>query len=222
MKKYLVFLLCILLFGCEKVEEKSEITTTTTTTTTTAVQYVDDNPIKLGLYKYVNSNTNRELYTDYSTVYGADTDIGSYEVFFTNEDSISGNTFQKLWMEYYNKYKNIDQYKIGYNVAFKTTDGKSFDQTILKPDDGNLFYEYLQIYLYDDVHQTPGQWYSHVESDQVKADTIFSSIKLTNSWNASLIGDEITLTVFTYDSDDFDSNNKYRGNSFYTIKIKRK
>ena len=224
MKKYFIFLLCLLVFGCEKneVNTTSTTTNTTTTTTTTAVQYVDDNPIKLGLYKYTNSSTNRTLYTDYETVYNTETDIGSYEVFFTNDSSISGNTFQNLWMDYFKKYGNIDKYKIGYNISFSTTDGNSYDKTILKPDDAMEFYQYLQIYLYDDVHQVPGQWYSHVEEKDITDETIFTSIKLTNSWNAHLIGNEITLTVFTYDSDDFDSNGKYRGNSFYTIKIKRK
>ncbi len=222
MKKYFVFLLCFLVFGCENAEKKDDLTTSTTATTTTTFQYVDNNPIKLGLYKYVNSNTDRILYTDYSTVYDTETDIGSYEVFFTNESLISGNNFQNLWMDYYNKYSNINNYKIGFNISFSTTDGKFFDKTILKPNDAMDFYEYLQIYLYDDVHQIPGQWYSHIEEKDITDETIFSSIKLTNSWNAHLIGDEITLTAFTYDSDDFDSNGKYRGNSFYTIKIKRK
>ena len=34
--------------------------------------------------------------------------------------------------------------------------------------------------------------------------------------------ESITLTVFTYDEDDFDKENNYRGNSKYTINIKRK
>ena len=34
--------------------------------------------------------------------------------------------------------------------------------------------------------------------------------------------ESITLTAFTYDEDDFDKDNNYRGNSKYTINIKRK
>ena len=34
--------------------------------------------------------------------------------------------------------------------------------------------------------------------------------------------ESITLTAFTYDEDDFDKENNYRGNSKYTINIKRK
>lgn len=32
--------------------------------------------------------------------------------------------------------------------------------------------------------------------------------------------ESITLTAFTYDEDDFDKENNYRGNSKYTINIK--
>lgn len=34
--------------------------------------------------------------------------------------------------------------------------------------------------------------------------------------------ESITLTAFTYDEDDFDKENNYRGNSKYTINIKKK
>lgn len=220
MKKLLILTICALFIGCTNEEVNNEVTTTTTTTTTTVPAYVDDNPIQLGLYQYFNSNTDRLLVSNYEKNFPSETDIGSFEVFYTRDNNISGGTFQTIWKEYFNKYENIDKYKIGFNIKFSTKDGKNYDQTILKPNDANVFYDYLQIYLYDDVHQEIGKWYSHVENDKVTDETIFSSIKLTNSYDADKMNDEIILTVFAYDDDDFDLNGKYRGNCFYTINIK--
>ena len=51
--------------------------------------------------------------------------------------------------------------------------------------------------------------------------TILSSIKIFAVTSIDKVED-ITLTAFTYDEDDFDTNNNYQGNSKYSIKIKRK
>ena len=83
------------------------------------------------------------------------------------------------------------------------------------------FDPYLYVYLYDDINQQDGAWYSHVEESQVNENTIFSSIKLyqvTDNFSSP-----IKLTVFTYKSDDdFDTNGNYRGNSSYTINLIQK
>ena len=82
---------------------------------------------------------------------------------------------------------------------------------------------YIYNYLYDDIHQPDGAWYSHVEENQVTNETIYSSIKLYAAEKTNEISSPITLTVFTYDTaDDFDESGMYRGNSKYTITIKKK
>ena len=79
---------------------------------------------------------------------------------------------------------------------------------------------YLYNYLYDDIHQEDGVWYSHIEPEDMKENTIFSSIKLYSAQEGSKIKYPINLTVFTYDSnDDFNELGYYRGNSYYTITI---
>ena len=81
---------------------------------------------------------------------------------------------------------------------------------------------YLYVYLYDDVHQPDGTWYSHLEPVDMKDNTVFSSIKLYFAQQGSKISSPITLTVFTYDEDDIDSSGKYKGTSKYTITINTK
>ena len=79
---------------------------------------------------------------------------------------------------------------------------------------------YLYIYLYDDVNQAPNTYYSHLEMKDFNDSTIISSIKLFLAQEGIKITSPITMTVFTYNGDeDFDENNRYRGNSSYTIII---
>lgn len=78
--------------------------------------------------------------------------------------------------------------------------------------------KYIYVYLYDDVN-APDGIYSHLES--MEDNTILSSVKIFATYDIDDV-DYITLTAFTYDDDDFDKDNNYRGKSKYTIDIKRK
>ena len=82
---------------------------------------------------------------------------------------------------------------------------------------------YLYIYLYDDVNQASGTYYNHLEPSDMKDNTIYSSIKLFLAQEGIKITSPITMTVFTYDTeDDITEDNHYRGNSSYTITINTK
>ena len=226
MKKItIIFLSFFVLTGCNNKEIKEEINQTNTTTTTiTKSSYTDLNPIRLAFYLYHNQLTDRVLITEYTANWSDNTDICSLEVFYTNEQFISGLPFQQIWYNYYNyydKHQNIDKYKIGYHINFVINNETTIDQNILSPNDTDNLFNYLQIYLYDDIHQEIGKWYSHVTNDEYNDNTLLTSIKLTNGDFTDQITSDITLTVFTYDEDDFDTNNNYRGSSSYTIKIKR-
>ena len=224
MKKFLILLAVLLFMGCNNKIESSDTNKVeipkTTTTTKKIEKYVDDNPIKLGLYMYYNSNTNRTLVHEYTADWLVYTDICSLEVFFTNDEAIPGTLFQTMWPEYYNNYQNISNYKIGFNIEFDTINGH-IKQNILSPSDTYTIFDYVQLYLYDDVHKQPGVWYSHITDSEFSNDSILSSIKLTGSSKIDEITSDIKVTVFTYDEDDFDEQNYYRGKSSYTAIIKR-
>lgn len=217
MKKIFITLIIILLItGCNKKEnnldtninnenkeEKQEIDTPV---------YKDDNPIKLGLY--VDEN----LISNYTTDKINGKDIGVFNVYYTKKDKLENNNVKYNWNKYYNEYENIDKYKIGYIISF-TVDNKTYKEQILDPNSTFIFSPYIYIYLYDDINQPDGAWYSHILPEEVTDNTIYSSIKLFKADNISNITSPITLSVFTYDEDDFDSNNNYIGSSIYTITI---
>lgn len=224
MKKIItLFLILLLLTSCNtKIEEKEKATNKTQEINKNTIQqdtYIDDNPIKLGLYLYTGHNTNRKLTSEYSTNWSLNVDLLSLEVYYTIDDEIPGFNQKQVWNNYYQKYQNIDNYRIGYKIEFTTTEGE-ISKTILSPNDTNEIYDYIQIYLYDDINQT-SSWYDHIDKDEYNESTLLTSIKLTGSTKTDKITSDITLTAFTYDSGDFDENNEYRGISKYTTMIKR-
>ena len=221
MKKILLMLV-ILLVGCtpkeeiNKEENKVENNNEIKQEEIIKEEYVDNNPIKLGLYLYTGSYSNKEKLSTYETTFVSGSDVGSFEVFFTDEEVISGNSFKSLFNSYYDKYVNIDNYKIGYNIEFTLNDGTVNKFNLLEPNI-YLYGDYFYTYLYDDIHVNEGEFYSHLES--IDDNTLITSIKI---YAVDKIDDvkKIKLTVFTYDSDDdFDEDGNYRGISKYSIDI---
>ncbi len=224
MKKIVIVLFMIfLLVGCNVDDVKEENTSNVVEEQKEVVddEYVDNNPIKVGIYMYTNSYTNRKRLNEYTTSWELNVDLCSLEVFYTNESEILGSNFKTLWNEYKDNYENIGGYRIGYYINFETRNEGVIDKYILSPSDTGDIYNYLQIYLYDDIHQEDGAWYSHITEDEYNSDSILTSIKLTGSTDTDDIISDISLTVFTYDGDDFDEEGKYIGASKDTIIIKR-
>lgn len=183
-------------------------------------EYKDDNPIKLGIFLYDNNYHNKKVIKDsYYTDFISNKDIGSFEIFLSDNDVIDGTSFKDTWNKYYNTYENIDKYKIGFNIKFMLYDGTNYESNILEPD-VYKYSDYFYIYLYDDIHQKDGAFYSHLES--MEDNTLITSIKLYAVDGIDKV-ESIILNAFTYDSeDDFNKEGVYRGNSLYAIRIKRK
>ena len=218
MKKIFLILMIFVLCSCNsKVDEPISVDDKEEEIIVPTVpEYVDDNPITVGLYQ------DGKLVKDVSAPIVNDLDIGSFDVYFTNLENVGSTNTKANFKKYYNTYENIDKYKIGFYISFNVGD-KVMAGNILGPDKMYVVTPYIYNYLYDDVNQADGAWYSHVEKDQVKDNTIYSSIKLYAAEFTEQITSPITLTVFTYDDmDDFDEDGIYRGNSKYTITINRK
>lgn len=217
MKKIFIILIVILLLtGCfkkeselntntnnEKKEEGKEIETTV---------YKDDNPIVLGLY------IDDSLVSSYTTDKISGKDIGVFNVYYTRSNKLESSNIKYNYNKYYNEYENIDKYKIGYIVSF-TCGNNIYKEQILDANSTFSLSPYIYIYLYDDINQPDGSWYSHVLPEEVNDDTIYSSIKLFKADKISDITSPITLSAFTYDEDDFDDDNNYIGSSIYTVTI---
>lgn len=223
MKKYLLIAV-LLLTACNKTEKiynkREEEKEPVIKEQIEEVKYIDNNNVKLSLFLYDGNYKNKQRIEDtYYTEFINGYDIGSFEVFLTDESTIYGTTFKKTWNEYYTKYDNIKNHKIGFNIKFVLKDGTHYSANYFEPDTYK-FGKYFYTYLYDDVNQKDGAYYSHLE--EIAEDTLLTSIKIYAVDGIDEV-DSFILSAFTYDTeDDFDEEGNYRGNSIYVIRIKRK
>ena len=205
----------LILTGCS--EEKKEIKKEEPKTEIEKVEekYTDQNNTKIGLY--FEKGNRLELIKEYKTNIITGVDVGVFQIFPSNEDTVYLNN--KFGSEFYNTWISLPNYKdlkIGFNVKYTLDTGEEVNYNIL---DYNVVYEELYDYLYDDYANRNNSWYSHIEEKDYNEDTLYTSIKLY-AGSADSINSKISLTVFTYDDlEDFDENNNYRGNSSYTITI---
>lgn len=146
-------------------------------------------------------------------------DIDCFEILASEEELLSGTSFRAIWNNAWNGHDGAENAKIGFHISFTTTGGETVSKTLLKPSDSQAFFAYLEIYMYDDIHQTPGAWYTHLEDRDMTAETIISSIKLTAGSRIAEVGD-IALTAFIYNEDScFDADGNYIGTVKKTIVI---
>lgn len=190
------------------------------TTAPTEFQLVIPNisPNVVGLYIPAEDGTkNRTLVTEFSGPREPKTDIDCFEVFASNTELIEGSSFTAMWQEVWNSYEDTANAQIGFSIQLRLKNGETISKTLLKPSDSDEFFDYLEIYLYDDIHQSG--WYTHLSDSDMKEGTIISSIKLHCGSRIDEVGD-IILTAFIYNGDDcFDADGDYIGQVSATIVI---
>lgn len=175
---------------------------------------------------YINNKTSgyrEKANSTYESTWVSGQDIVSFEAYATDIDkfTLSGSNFKNEWEKYWNVFENSQTCKIGYIVDFKLKDGQEIKKTITHPDDVFSYRNYLECYLYDDVNQIQGNWYSHLLASEVTDNTVMTSIKLTAGTDIALVGDTIKVTAFVYSSDsDFDADGNYTGNVMYSVEVK--
>ena len=216
-KRIILIIVCLLLFsGCNNKKEvrvkAKKIIDKEIVNNEDNNKYVDNNPIKLSLY--VDKNKVSE-YNSPMTIYK---DIVSLECYYTEDNRIIDGKFKDVFNKYYSNYQNIDEYRIGYYIKFNTTDGE-VSKYIYRPSDVESFFNYIQVYLYDDVHQE-SSYYSHVTNEEYNDNTLLTSIKLTASMYIDRINSDVEVSVFTYKKDDINDKGEYIGNSKYKVLIK--
>ena len=210
MKKILVLLITILLLtGCLKEEEKKvEKPKEEPIVIEEKDTYQDLNTTPIGIYKLENNSLTK--LTTLTKHLNIEEDIGVFQIFPSNEDTISLNTsFGESFYNEWIKYKNIKQ---GFNIKYTLKNDETTSYNILSPDDTFAHWEYLMNYLYDDYANRGKSFYSHIESSDYNENTLFTAFKIQAAYQCSDIK-TIELTAFTYDSEDDFLDNEYRGNS---------
>lgn len=149
-------------------------------------------------------------------------DIECFEAFAVQSDTIPLGCYQTVWEPYWEVFSDSSSYKVGYELKVIYESGEEDTQIILGPGDTHKFWNCVEIYLYDDVNQPEGQWYSHLTEGDMQENTLCSSIKLTPGADINQVA-AMRLTVFTYKSlEDFNrENGSYLGFNSYSIDVRR-
>ena len=196
-------------------------TTVTTAAPTETEPYIPEiHPDIVGIYiPAADGTAARKHITEFIASRTAKKDIDCFEILAAQEPLVKGNSFRSIWTGAWDAHGNTENAKIGFRIEFTLDSGEVISTQILKPSDAKSFFDYLEIYLYDDIHQTPGVWYTHLEDRDMKDETIISSIKLTSGSKIGQVGD-IALTAFIYTGPEcFDLSGNYIGSVAQTILI---
>lgn len=154
-------------------------------------------PLPLGLY--INNGSGiRALTTTVDAAYTTGKDIVILSSFLSVKSEISGGAFAKVWSDIWEASPEAAGCKIGYRLSYEIASGETVSHTILTPKDTEENRAYVEIYIYDDVHQDG--WYSHLLSSDMTEQTIVTTIKLTGGSEVSSVRD-ITVEAFLYERD---------------------
>ena len=224
MKKivFILFSILILFCGCVKeektVENVQEDMKEFEEEVVVQDTYKDLNNTPIGIYS-LQGNKLVKLST-FNTKLVVEKDINTFQIFPSNEEEIYlNNGFGQSFYDEFIKYNTNGNLKIGFNIKFTLSDGREVNYNILSPNETFNEWNYLMNYLYDDYQNRGKSFYSHVESNQVTNETLYTAFKMQASYGCGEINSKILFTVFTYDGDDDFADGEYRGNSKYTMNI---
>lgn len=226
----------IMASGCTKLDKDNDISDTSQTTTsqtTTAVTTVEDSsslpPLvedgkhvtKIRLY-YWDDKDNIVSNPVHKSVWEKGKDIESFSPFYSDEPTLPPKNIIYRWQSYFDNLVDCNDYKTGFFLSFTLKNGEMHSIRIIKPEDTEVYKEYIETYIYDDYHQKVGAFHSHLLPSQMKPETLLTTIKLT----VGKKGDEvqsIKLTAFAYkDENDFDpKTNEYTGQISTTVDVER-
>jgi hypothetical protein len=143
------------------------------------------------------------------------------------KESVEKLPYMDLFKRYWNQdlFPKADEYKIGYFLSFTLKSDEIIEMTIRLPKDcpkdpNAYFYQYIEIYVYDNLHRIPGPTFYHLEESSTFPETIMTSIKLTAGTNSKeVVSARLTAFVFKDDSDFDPVTGRYAGQTSYTIDV---
>lgn len=220
MKKIILIIIALICCSCSFDKTENNITTNQINNSVPIVNdYIDNNPVKVSLY-VDNAKGGLTKVNEIRETWRLKRDIVVLGSIFSEKEELESDYFQNIWKNEAVNYENYEKYKTLWKVNFSLKDGTVIDQLIDHPDDVKYFYDYLELYLYDSANAQIGVWYSHLTAEDMKDNTIMTSLKLTSGSKFEEINSPIKVSVFTYDDeDDFDDEGNYRGKSISTINI---
>ena len=175
--------------------------------------------IPLGIYAPDGSGVRWRM-SEFVSNWKRGQDIDCFEVLVSDASTLSGKNFYSICRDCWATLPDPYAMKIGYTLRYTLADGREISMTIRKPSD-ITHTEYVECYLYDDVH-TSGGFYTHLSDSGMKDNTLITSIKITCGRQIDQV-QQMYLGAFLYDRESmFDASGNYTGPWYQEISIRRK
>lgn len=201
-------------------------------TETAAEKILNEKPVKLYYMDYGASTA--YLVKNYDAPWSPDEDLAVFGAFNSDAEEIDCTSEKYVHKDLWDSVQTDAVYKIGYEISFDVN-GEHKIFTLLEPRDVDKAPElfngdwendeitgYMGVWIYDDINQEDGAWYSHLLQEDMTEDTLMTSIKLRPTYDADQISN-FKLKVFSYSSSkEFDSDGHYCGGYGYEININNK
>ncbi len=235
----LIIAVIVILISCNKKNKKAEtettsLTETTTEETTTKAEIKNDKPV----HAYGDDYENNRFYRMQliSKPWTDTEDLETIWAVHSHLETLDYESEIQLLRDLWYGNETPVPYKIGYELSFDVG-GEHKIITILKPgdiennpdlysgdypEDGDYsgIGGFMGAWLYNDIQQEEGAFYSHVTQEEFTDDTLLTSIKLRPTPRSVEISN-LVLKVFSYSSDEeFDENGHYAGNYPSVVEIR--
>ena len=173
-----------------------------------------------GLYRRNAEYTEFRKAEDFESVWEYYSDIAGFYIFACEEDVFPYEGLRDRWNNLWNSYADASFAKTGFEITITLNDDEVKTVTVLSPEDTEEIFEYVELYLYDDIHQEPGAWYSHLLPEQMTENTIMSSIKVTTGEKIEQVK-KIHLVAFVYteecEDEVFNEDGRYIGGNYREV-----
>lgn len=203
----------------EQTEAVTKVETGSTATETEALEEV----LPIGIYNmtYCDFGTREvyELQEDFQDDGTLGRDLCVFAIFPSREQELSGQYFKYIWEDAVAANPDSAEMKVGYFFEYTTPEG-NYAKTILRPADiTEEYWDFIEVYIYDDVNQDVNAWHSHLLEEQMTDETLITSFKITAGARIAEVSD-IRLTAFLYSpdrADEIDAN--YIERHGYTVNV---
>lgn len=151
----------------------------------------------VGLYDELGEAGTYTLMESLVSPWNAGEDIVVFDLIPSNHTTISGSaSYKELWKHQAAVLGEEGTVKPYVILEYTLTDGSTVSREIRSYAEAEAEVEaaYIEVYLYDDVHQPDGTWYSHLTEYTTNGDTVISSVKLTAGAKIDSVS-QISLTA---------------------------
>lgn len=179
-------------------------------------------PDVINFYIFHESTGTRDKLTEFYGPFIEGKDIRTFAAFTSSDTSVYGSRFADMWFPQWERFSNSAECKIGYKIHIYLKNGDVVEKNILSPSDVVFDYtQYVETWIYDDVHHAAGEWYSHLTENDMNEATVITSVKLTCGPKISDV-DYIVLDTFVYTGNEqFDDNGNYIGPIKASVTVSR-